>query len=350
MPRFKGRQSALRRHLMADRVTTFCLITLTAIAVATALSVLRMPLIPFVLAIFLTYIVAPMVDLFQTQLKLPRWAALGLTFIVTLLALGFVVLFVLINLQSLLSSADLYQARLIQLAEDVTLLLQRYRIPVDYATVVASIRGFPIFSTLTQAAGQVVNILSSGSLVMIFLFFLVMGSGPANRRHGVYAEIDLKIQQYLSMKLATSAATGILVGIALGFLRVELAFMFGLLAFLLNFIPTLGSIIATLLPLPVALLQFENPVQIALVLIIPGSIQAVLGSMLEPKLFSDSLDLHPASILLALIFWGIIWGPVGMFLAVPILVVLKIALSRLPATEAIAELLAGRLPFLGANA
>lgn len=123
--------------------------------------------------------------------------------------------------------------------------------------------------------------------------------------------------------------------------------MFGLLTFLLNFIPTIGSIIATLLPLPIVLLQFDSPVKWLAVLLIPAAIQGVVGNFIEPKLFSDSLDLHPASILLALTFWGIIWGPVGMFLAVPILVVMKIAMARIPATRPFAELLAGRLPLLG---
>lgn len=347
MPRFKTRQSALRRYLMADRMATFALLTLTAIAVATALSFLRMPLIPFVLAVFLTYIIAPMVDWFQDTLGLPRWAALALTFVITLSSLFLLGLLVLVNFQSLMSSADLYRARSLQLASDVTLLLQRLHIPLDQETVMASIREFPIFSTLTSAAGELVHIVTSGFLMMIFLFFLIMGSGPAKHRKGIYAEIDAKIQQYLSMKLATSAATGILVGIALAFLGVELAFMFGLLTFLLNFIPTIGSIIATLLPLPIVLLQFDNPLKWLAVILIPAAIQAVVGNFIEPKLFSDSLDLHPASILLALTFWGIIWGPVGMFLAVPILVVMKIAMARIPATRPFAELLAGRLPLLG---
>jgi AI-2 transport protein TqsA len=121
--------------------------------------------------------------------------------------------------------------------------------------------------------------------------------------------------------------------------------MFGLLTFLLNFIPTIGSIIATLLPLPIVLLQFDSPVKWLVVILIPAAIQGIVGNFIEPKLFSDSLDLHPASILLALTFWGIIWGPVGMFLAVPIIVVLKIAMARIPATRPIAELMAGRLPF-----
>ncbi len=344
MPRFKTRQSTLRRHLLADRVTAYCLITLTSIAAATALSFLRMPLIPFVLAVFLTYIVTPMVDFFQSRLQLPRWLALGSAFSVTLLSLGLMGLFVLTNFQTLLTNADVYQIRLFQLADELSVWAQRYHIPIDRASILESIRQIPVFATLSSAAGQLVNVLTSGFLVIVFLFFLVMGIDPTFRRTGIYAEIDLKIRGYISTKVATSAITGVLVGVTLAILGVDLAFMFGLLTFFLNFIPTIGAVIATLLPLPIAILQFNTPAKWLLVLLIPGAIQGIIGNLVEPKLLSDSLDLHPAAVLLALTFWGIIWGPIGMFLAVPIVVVLKIAMARIPTTYPFAELLAGRLP------
>lgn len=344
MPRFKTRQSAFRRHLIADRLAGYSLLTLTAIAVATALSFLRMPLIPFVLAVFLTYMISPLVDLFQKRFGWPRWAALALTFAITLVGVGVLAVFVLANFQTLLSSADVYQARVMQLASDLSILAQRYRIPIDQATVLTAFRDIPVFSTVTSAAGEIVNVLTSGFLVIVFLFFLIMGSSPTKERHGLYADIDLKIRQYLTTKLATSAATGVLVGISLGILGVDLAFMFGLLTFLLNFIPTLGAVIATLLPLPIVVLQYDSPARWLLVLVIPAAIQGVIGNFIEPKLLSDSLDLHPASVVLALTFWGIIWGPVGMFLAVPILVVMKIVMEHIPATRPIAEVIAGRLP------
>lgn len=349
MPRFKTRQSAFRQHLLADRMASYSLLTLAAIAVATALSYLSMPLIPFVLAVFLTYIVTPLVDFFQSRLHLPRWCALALAFLIAAGGIAFASGLVLANFQDLLTSADVYQARLILLASELSLLAVRYHIPVDQNYVLSAIREIPVFSTLAQAAGQVMNVLMSAFLVLIFLFFLVMGSNPARERTGIYAEIDLKIRQYLATKLATSAATGVLVGVTLAILGVDMAVMFGLITFLLNFIPTIGAVVATLLPLPVALLQFDEPFKWLLVVLIPGALQAVIGNFIEPKLLSDSLDLHPAAVLLALTFWGIIWGPTGMFLAIPIVVVLKIAMARIPTTRPFAELLAGRLPILGSK-
>ena len=123
--------------------------------------------------------------------------------------------------------------------------------------------------------------------------------------------------------------------------------MFGFLAFLLNFIPNIGSIVATLLPVPVILLSpdLSWPARIAAV-VIPTAIQFGIGNLLQPKLMGRSLDLHPVSVLLGLIFFGLIWGVVGMFLATPILGVVKILLERFEFTRSVGALLAGRLDSL----
>jgi AI-2 transport protein TqsA len=143
--------------------------------------------------------------------------------------------------------------------------------------------------------------------------------------------------------LITSSATGALVWMVLTFLGLDMAFLFAVLVFMLNFIPTLGSIIATILPIPVALIQFESPWRILLVILIPAAIQFVVGNLIDPKLLGDRLDLHPVVIVAALLFWGLIWGLPGMFLAVPITVAIRLALLRSELGREAAELMAGRL-------
>ena len=83
---------------------------------------------------------------------------------------------------------------------------------------------------------------------------------------------------------------------------------------------------------------------IAGVFLLPGAIQLAVGNLVEPMVMGENLDLHPVTILMSLIFWGLLWGIVGMLLATPIMAVLKIIFSRLEITRPIAELLAGRLP------
>ena len=120
--------------------------------------------------------------------------------------------------------------------------------------------------------------------------------------------------------------------------------LFGLLAFLLNFIPSIGSIISTLLPIPIAVTQFSDPAHVVAAVVLPGIVHLTIGNIIEPRLMGRGLELHPVTVLLSLAFWGLLWGVMGMVLAVPIVAVLKIVLSRLDTTRPLGQLLAGKLP------
>ena len=146
------------------------------------------------------------------------------------------------------------------------------------------------------------------------------------------------------MKFFVSATTGILVGVILYVMGLELALVFGVLAFLLNFIPNIGSVIATLLPIPVALVQFDSLATVGLVVLLPGAVQITIGNLIEPKIMGDGLDLSPVTILLSLVLWGLMWGIVGMLLAAPITAVLRIVLQHFETTRPLGEILAGRFP------
>jgi len=147
--------------------------------------------------------------------------------------------------------------------------------------------------------------------------------------------------------LLTSGVTGVFVGLVLTILGVRFGWMFGFLAFMLNFIPNIGSIIATILPLPIALIDPQlSIISKILVLMIPGSIQFVIGNILQPKLMGETLNLHPVVVILSLIFFGTIWGIIGMFLAVPITAIAVISMQRFDYTRAIADLAAGKTDML----
>jgi len=190
----------------------------------------------------------------------------------------------------------------------------------------------------------VLNIVSQAVLVLIFLFFLLLGkSSQRPAADTIWGEIDSRVKQYLIAKTLLSIFAGILIWAVLSALGVPLALTFGLLTFLLNFVPNIGSIIATILPLPIVLVNPEISTPVAVLAIaIPAAVQFALGSFLEPRVLGNSLDLHPATILLALIFWGSMWGIVGMLLAAPITAVIRILLEKLEITAPIARLLAGR--------
>ena len=210
--------------------------------------------------------------------------------------------------------------------------------------------GIYLFNIFQNAVGTVLDVLSNTVFVTIFVIFLLAGRNPHAVRSGVYADIDLKIRKYIITKLGVSAVTGILVWVTLRLIGLELAVVFGILAFMLNFIPSIGSVISTFLPLPVAMAQFQGELMpILLVVLIPGAVQIVMGNGIEPKLMGDGLNLHPVSILLALSFWGLLWGVVGMFLAAPITAVVRIILMQFEAFKPLGQLLAGKLPVIKSN-
>jgi AI-2 transport protein TqsA len=121
-----------------------------------------------------------------------------------------------------------------------------------------------------------------------------------------------------------------------------------LLVIFFSYIPSIGPIIATLLPVPVAVAQFQNPLTILAIIAIPGAIHMTIGNLVTPKLMGRGLELHPVTVLLALAFWGLLWGVVGVVLAVPIVAMLRLVLSQFSTTQSLANLLAGHLPGTGA--
>ena len=154
------------------------------------------------------------------------------------------------------------------------------------------------------------------------------------------------INRYLRIKTFVSILTGLLSYFVLAGFGVRHAEFWGILIFLLNYIPTIGSLIAVVLTLLVVSIQFTSLASLAVLGVMLVAIQLVIGNFLEPALTSATLNLSPIVILLSLAFWGEIWGIIGMFLCVPLMTILNIVLSQFEGARPIAVLLTadGRLP------
>jgi AI-2 transport protein TqsA len=199
---------------------------------------------------------------------------------------------------------------------------------------------------VTYVLSSVATVVKSGASVLLLMAFMLFGRRPGRRLPGgIISEIESRVQQYISLTVLISAVTGLLVGLPLAILDIKFAAGFGFLAFLLNFIPNIGAVIATLLPLPVIFLDPQlhgHFVTQLLAIAIPAGIQVGLGS-LQPRLLGNSLDLHPVVVLLSLLFFTLIWGVAGAFLATPLTAVIRIVFEKIPATRALAAALAGNL-------
>ena len=358
-----------------QRIQTICLLIITALGITGALYFFASVLIPFVLAIFFTLCLTPVIDLQMHWLRIPRHTAIFTTLAIGCAILILGTLLVTRAADQIVQSKDDYEDQFQQVLVRTRGLLppEWYMDPNEPArdpnnpaldpNDAARDPNEPVHSpseplirvptntirrALTDIASSIMGVISNGLLVVIFMIFMVAGQGTYKAPPGsLWWEVESRIKRYVLTMMLTSGVTGVLVGLVLSILGVEFGWMFGFLAFLLNFIPSIGSVIATLLPLPVALIDPElGMITKILVLVIPGGIQFVIGNLLQPKMMGESLDLHPIVVLLSLIFFGTIWGIIGMFLAVPITAVVKILLERFGYTRAIADLISGKTDML----
>lgn len=325
-------------------LATMAQLVLAAVATAAALSHARDVMIPFVLALLMSALVLPLIDDLQVRLRTPRVVAIPLALVLICAAFVLLALLLFASAQGVIANADVYLERVQQLALQAAEIPLTYGIDFGQEELARALTNLPLLSMVTDTANGILHFLSNSFLVLIFAIYLVSGREPLQRRADIWGEAEARVRRYLATKVTTSAATGMVTALVLWGLGLELSVVFGTLAFLLNFIPSIGSVIATLLPLPMALVQFHSPWMVAMAVVLPGTAQFVIGNIIEPRMMGESLDLHPVTVLLSLVFWGMLWGVTGMLLAAPIMAVLKIVLERFDTTRPFSELLAGRLP------
>ena len=152
-------------------------------------------------------------------------------------------------------------------------------------------------------------------------------------------KIENSISDYFRLKALVSFITGVLSYFALWMIGIDSPEFWAFLIFILNFIPTIGSLIATIFPAAYSLLQFGEFSPALLVLFIVGIIQLIVGNIIEPRVMGSSMNISPLVTILALTFWGMIWGITGMILSIPIMVVLVIICSQFESTKSVAILL-----------
>lgn len=225
--------------------------------------------------------------------------------------------------------------------------------PEAEAAVQASIRSIQVSAYVGSLAGQAGNLLSATTLVILFVGFLfaerlwfdtklenLMNDKARAQRVGrIIHSIVRRVNHYLLVKTGVSLATAAAVyGVMLIF-GLDFAGPMAILTFVLNYIPSVGSIIATILLGLVALIQVTEPATALVVFILAGMIQFVLGSVIDPMLMGRALRVSSFGIIVSLSFWGMVWGVPGMFLAVPIMVAAMIVCSHIPAARPVAVLL-----------
>jgi AI-2 transport protein TqsA len=326
-----------------NRLIVASLAVIAMVAIGIVLIYARSVLIPFVLAVFITLLILPILDFLVLKAKFPRILAVPITIIIVLIILTVLFMFLSYAVQSVISTAGQYTDSFTNLIKVAFEKFEKWGFNLNQDEIIKTLQK-RIPGLIKDAFGTAFSFISTVFLVLVFVILMLIGRDSNVIQKGIYFDIEHQIRHYISIKLTVSAMTGFLVWLVFVLFKLELANVFGILTFLLNFIPSIGSIIAILLPIPIAVAQFQNPWLVLLVVGIPGVIQMIIGNGIEPRLMGKGLHLHPVTILLTLSFWGLLWGIPGMFLAVPITAVIRIILMQFDTLKPIGNILAGELP------
>ncbi len=331
---------------------------LVVFAVAAAFKVAASVVIPLMIAWLLSYICGPVVN-YLVHKRVPLGIAVFLVLMLVLFICYSFGVFLSGRIGDVLAASPKYVEKFNPIYADIVenlRLSEEYIAGINWTEKLAS----KLASMSTSIALFMGNFFGNLTLVLIFLVFMLLGKPyfgykverafPPERATiftAMTASISKQIGQYLVVKVAISGTTGVLVWLALLLLKVDFALTWGALAFFLNFIPSIGSIIASIPPILLALVaHYPNPwipILTATVLLI---IQMIMGNVIEPKIMGDSLNLSPVVILLSLVFFGWMWGMVGALLSVPIAAAIKIFCENVEALKPISILMGSGRSFM----
>ncbi len=303
-------------------------------------------LVPLVIALFLWYLINALADIFREYVPgnalLPFVASIGTLGVAVWIPIDQITS----NIPRVVQAAPLYQANFERLITQLFHFLN-----LDHTSVVNTIKSSVDLPSLAKIfASAAADIAGNILLIMLYIIFLLLEQGKFNSKiaamsrskkqekniqkilHDIYA----RVRTYIWLKTLVSLITSLASLVVMWSVDLDYAGFWAVLIFFFNFIPNIGSLLATLFPALLALVQFDT---LSPFLIVAGGISAIqvlVGNILEPRLMGNSLNLSPMIILLSLVFWGSIWGITGMYMAVPLMVVITIVLGQFPATRPVA--------------
>jgi AI-2 transport protein TqsA len=333
-----------------NKASNFIIVTTAIIAV---LVIGKGILIPFIFAVifwfFTREIRKSIYKIPFAEKFIPKWLSNVIVFTLIILAFGFVSEIITNSVTNVTNSYDKYEPNVEKIITDLGNYLN-----VDILTSIKSVIGdFDYGSVLGDVANGVSGLLGDTFMIIIYALFLFLEEKSFVKKlfmiltngnnyesvKGMLDKIEDSISNYIRLKTYVSLLTGILSYFVLLFVGIDSAPFWAFLIFLLNYIPTIGSLVGTVFPAIFSLLQFGEFTPFLIIAIAVGAIQVVVGNILEPRIFGKSLNLSPLVTILSLAVWGKIWGITGMVLSVPITVIMIIVFSQFEKTRSIAIML-----------
>lgn len=329
----------------------FLLLFISIVLAGALLKVMSKVFIVVTMSILLSFIFYPIVKKLNEKTRLPRPLIAFLMLLVLLTLIVFLGNLVVSSLVTIMSRYPKYESKFEVIYHAA---MQTLGLPVDEQTSIwqnlwnqAGVRRF-IQNTALSLSGNMLNFVKSLLMTLLFAFFLlsemhrfkdkmdmILRDGSFGRRMNsrmriVILRIIRQITQYVSIKSLSSLATGLLVFVTALISGMDFPIVWGFLAFILNFIPTFGSIASCGLTMLFALIQFyPSPVPVVLISVAVTLINVTIGNFIEPQIMGDNIDLSPFAILVSLSVWGWIWGFTGLLIAVPMFAIVKIVCENI---------------------
>ena len=337
------------------RVNLFMLGFICLLLAGAALKLTTPVVLPFIIAVLLTFVLEPLIYVLE-KIKIPR--AIGAIAVVMILGIGVyligAVLFT--SLRTIISLYPKYELRFTEIYIRIAIMFD-----LPYNEQLSLIQnlwaqldlGSRIQAIALSSSEAFLSFLGNAVMVTLFVVFLLLEMGHFKDRVELAFEgkLSSKIQliiastvtqvaRYLGTKFIISLATGILVWLNLILIRMDFPVVWGVIAFILDFIPNIGSIACGGGITLFALVQFwPDPTPIIIAAAGVTAINMILGNILEPKVMGDNLGLSPFVVLVSLLLWGWLWGFTGLIVAVPMTVIVKIVCENVPILEPVSIML-----------
>jgi predicted PurR-regulated permease PerM len=333
---------------------TTLIVTLAALVIVIAgVKTAQALLVPFLLALFISIVCVGPFNWLQKR-RVP--AGLALLIVITVVIAGGLLVLTLVgsSVNDFTNELPTYQEKLQQQTLGLLTWLETLGISVSKQIIFEYFDPGALMqsaaSMLATAGGMLTN---SFLILLTVIFILLEAAGMPNKMRAALEDADTSlssferfhssVKQYLAIKTLVSFITGVIVSCGLLLIGLDYALLWGLIAFLLNYVPNIGSIIAAIPAILLAIVQF-GVLKCMLVALIYIFINVVMGSIIEPRLMGKRLGLSALVVFISLVFWGWVLGPVGMLLSVPLTMIVKIALEVNESTRWMAILLGSDVP------
>ncbi|MAT39299.1 MAG: hypothetical protein CL946_06820 [Ectothiorhodospiraceae bacterium] len=345
--------------LRDSKILIALLSVLVIFAMGIILVQMEVVLLPLVIATYLSYLFKPIV-IFLRKRKVPMFIALIVVLLVVSAIIFGLSAIIYSSADAFISAVPKYQTKLEDLIGSIVQfgygLATEFDLNVNEMDWRSALDISSITSIFTSGLGSFLNFFSNSFLILLFMMFILAATGDLTTKverafkdkhslkiASIIKRIDARVRQYLITKTLISLVTATIGVIILVSIGVDFALLWGFLIFVLNFVPNIGSFLATVLPILIALLQFEGIGPAVLVAILLVSTQFAMGNVVEPRVMAFSLNLSPLLVIVSVALWAWIWGIWGMVLAVPIMSTLKIVMEHIEPLKPIAYIMGGRL-------